>query len=55
MSSMAPETILALVTSLASLLVEILSLILAYRTFQSARNHRRQEQRFVIERRRTAR
>ncbi|KAI1283919.1 hypothetical protein F5Y07DRAFT_348058 [Xylaria sp. FL0933] len=55
MSSIAPEDIVALATNVLSLLVEILSLVLAYRTFQSTRSRRRQEHRFVVERRRTAR
>ncbi|KAI0426572.1 hypothetical protein F5Y09DRAFT_318474 [Xylaria sp. FL1042] len=55
MSSSTPEDIVALVINLISLLVEILSLVLAHRTFQSAQSYRREEQRFVIERRRTAR
>jgi hypothetical protein len=53
MPSIAPEDIVALVTSLASLIVEILSLFLAYRTFLSVEHRRRPEGRFIMERRRT--
>ncbi|KAI0858618.1 hypothetical protein F4860DRAFT_485512 [Xylaria cubensis] len=54
MPPIAPEDIVALVTSLISLLVEILSLLLAYRTFLSMRRARHEE-RLLVGRRRTMR
>ncbi|KAI0455866.1 hypothetical protein F5B21DRAFT_469970 [Xylaria acuta] len=55
MPSITPEDVVALVVSLISLFVEILSLLLAYRTFLNTQHRRRREDRFVVERRRTTR
>ncbi|KAI8633689.1 hypothetical protein F5Y19DRAFT_414546 [Xylariaceae sp. FL1651] len=44
MAFLSPEDVLALVISFASLLVEILSLLLAYRTFLNTQYHRRRDE-----------
>lgn len=53
MPPIAPENVVALVTNFLSLLVEILSLLLAYRTFVAMKHNPGPRNRFPIERRRT--
>ncbi|KAI0114496.1 hypothetical protein GGR51DRAFT_504643 [Nemania sp. FL0031] len=52
-AAIAPKDVVALVTSLASLFIGILSLLLAYRTFQSTRRHTQHEELHVLGRRHT--
>jgi hypothetical protein len=55
MSPIAPEDVVVLVANLLSLIVEILSLLLAYQTFVAMRHSPGPKERFSIERRRTTR